>query len=141
MKKKIHRLEGIESYDFGLVGLSTPENDYRITWILNNAMGYSLSRDEDLRLKHKRLEEPQTFHQFRYFDEDTLLLYRLISNKCEHGYLLEEMTNVDFLVQVSGELPSGFIDTLARDLNALPEVSLAFRIDPAGLKSRDRLLM
>ena len=141
MPKKIHPLQEKESYDFGLIGLSTPENDYRISWVLNNSMGYSLARLEDMEIYHKKLDVPQAFHQFSYYDEDTLLLYRLISNRCENGYLLEEMSNIDYLFQVSGEFEEKFISGLVKKLNNLREVTLAFPVDPTTLKSRKKLLL
>lgn len=139
MPKKIHILKEKESYEFGLIGISSPENDYRISWILNNSKGYRLVRHEDLEVHHKRLDDLQRFHQFRYFDEEALLLYRLISNKCENGYLLEEMPKIDFLLQICGELEEGFIDALVKELNGVGEISLAFRIEPGTLKSKKRL--
>lgn len=139
MPKKIHILKEKENYEFGLIGISSPENDYRMCWILNNSQGYQLSRHEDLEVHHKRLEDNQRFHQFRYFDEETLLLYRLISNKCENGYLLEEIPRIDYLIQICGEVEEGFIDALVKKLNGLEEISLAFRIQPDTLKSRKRL--
>ena len=141
MPKKIHTLKEKESYNFGLIGISSPENDYRISWILNNTMGYRLVKQEDLEVYHKRLEDTQAFHQFRYNDEETLLLYRLISNRCENGYLLEEMSNIDYLIQVSGEFNEKFIGVLVKKLNTLKEVTLAFPVDPATLKSRKKLLL
>jgi len=140
MPKKIHILKEKEFYDFGLIGISSPENDYRISWILNHALGYRLTRETDLELPHKKLEEPQIFHQFRYFDEEALLHYRLISNKCENGFLLEEMPRIDYLIHVSGELEEGFIGSLVRKLNGLEGIALAFQLDPGSLKSRKRLL-
>jgi hypothetical protein len=141
MPKKIHTLLEKESYDFGLIGLSTPENDYRLSWVLNNAMSYKLVRKEDLEIYHKKLDDPQVFHQFSYFDDETLLLYRLISNRCENGYLLEEMSNIDYLIQVSGEFEEKFIAVLVKKLNALKEITLAFPVDATTLKSRKKLLL
>jgi len=140
MPKKIHTLKEKESYDFGLIGISSPENDYRISWILNNTMGYRLVKEEDLEVYHKRLEDPQAFHQFRYNDEDTLLLYRLISNKCENGYLLEELTNIDYLIQVIGDMGKGFINEMVKSLNKVEGITLAFPIDPFTLKSKKKLI-
>jgi hypothetical protein len=141
MTKRIHILKEKESYDFGLIGISSPENDYRISWILNNALGYSFVRVADLELPHKKLDDLQKFHQFRYLDEQTLLIYRLISNKCENGYLLEEMPRIDYLILVNGEMEGGFIGTLAKKMNGLEGITLAFQLEPASLKSRKRLLL
>ena len=140
MPKKIHKLSENESYDFGLIGISSPEYDFRLCWIINNTLGFNLHRQDDLEIWHKGLDDTQVFQQFRYYDEDTLLSYRLICNKCENGYLLEEMTNVDYLIQVSGDLDQNFINKLIKKLNALEDIALAFPLDPSLLKSRKKLL-
>lgn len=140
MSKKIHKLNVNESYDFGLIGIASPENDYRISWTINNTLGFKLVRHDDLEIWHKLLDDPQSFHQFRYYDEETLLQYRLIANKCENGYLLEEMTNVDFLIQISGEMEGDHLKGLIKELNNLEGITLAFPLDPAVLKSRKKLL-
>ncbi|MFC2081009.1 IPExxxVDY family protein [Bacteroidota bacterium] len=141
MSKKIHKLKQTESYDFGLVAISSPENDYRISWVLNNSFGYNLIRQEDLKVFHERLEDLQEFSQFLYFDEETLLLYRLISNKCENGYLLEEINKIDYVLQISGEMDESFLDGLVKDLNSMEDITLAIKIDPANLKSKKKLLL
>ena len=140
MPKKIHKLNETESYDFGLIGIASPENDYRIIWTINNTMGFSFVRQDDLEIWHKLLDDPQAFHQFRFFDEETLLSYRLITNKSENGYLLEEMTNVDYLIQIAGEFDPGYIENLVKNFNKLKEITLAFPLDPSKLKSRKKLL-
>ncbi len=140
MPKKIHKLNETESYDFGLIGIASPEYDYRLSWIINNALEFNLAREDELEIWHKLLDDPQTFQQFRYYDEDSLLSYRLISNKCENGYLLEEMTNIDFLIQVSGDMDQHFMNKLVKKLNALEGITLAFPLDPSDLKSRKKLL-
>lgn len=140
MPKKKHKLNETESYDFGLIGIASPENDYRIIWTINKSFGIGFIRQDDLEIWHKLLDEPQTFHQFRFFNEETLITYRLLTNKCENGYLLEEMSNVDFLIKIDGEFDPGFIDKLVKDLNSLKEITLAFPLDASSLKSRKKLL-
>jgi len=140
MPKKIHKLNEYESYDFGLIGIATAEYDYRLSWTLNNVLGFNLVRQDDLEIWHKLLEDPQTFPQFRYYDEDTLLSFRLIANKSENGYLLEEMTNVDFLIQINGDMDQDYINKLVKKLNALEGITLAFPLNPSNLKSRKKLL-
>ena len=49
MPRKIHTLKEKEGFDFGLIGISSPENDYRISWIINNTLGYKLARREGSR--------------------------------------------------------------------------------------------
>jgi len=141
MPKKIHKLTDKDVYDFGLVGISSPENDYRISWIINNSLGYRLTRQENLVVYHKRLDEPQTFAQFLYFDEEVLLQYRLLANKCNFGYLLEELNNIDYLLQVSGELNEKLMNDLVNALKSVDGIRMAFRINPSSLKSKEKLLI
>ncbi len=140
MSKKIHKLSEKEDYPFELAGISSPENDYRLTWSLNNSLGIRLIRMDNLEIYHKRLDDKQTFPQFEYFDEETLLQYRLISNRSETGYLLKEMTKIDYLLQISGDLDEGWMENLIKKLNSVDGIILAFPIDPASLKSRNKLL-
>lgn len=140
MSKKIHKLNVNEHYDFGLIGIASPENDYRLIWAINNTMGFSFVKHSDLEIWHKLLQDPQSFPQFRFLDEETLISYRLIANKSENGYLLEEMTNIDYLIQITGEMDSGYIEKLVKNLNTLDGVTLAFPLDPTRLKSRIKLL-
>jgi hypothetical protein len=138
--KKIHKLTDSGEYRFRLAGISSAENDYRLCWSLNQVLGIHLAKTANLEIFNKRLEGMQAFSQFDYFDEETLLLYRLISNRSTNGYLLEEMTNLDYLLQITGEMEDSGMETLVKKLNSLEGIILAFPIDPASLKSRKKLL-
>ncbi len=141
MPRKIHKLTEKQDLDFALVGISSDENDYHLSWSLNKACKLQLSKQDNLEVFHKRLDEKQEFAQFQYFDENSLILYRLLSNRSETGYLLEELTNVDYILQVSGDRESGFTDRLIGQLNTIDSVRLTFEIDPRGLKSGGKLIL
>ena len=141
MPRKIHKLTEKKELDFALIGITSPENDYRLSWTLNNNCGLQLSKKENLEVFHKRLDDKQEFSQFQYYDDNSLVLYRLISNRSEKGYLLEEMTNVDYIFQVSGDLDNGLTDQLVSKLKSLDCITHAFRIDPSGVKSARKLVL
>jgi hypothetical protein len=141
MPKKIHKLNEKKDLDFALIGIASTENDYRLSWTLNKTFGLQLSRKENLEVFHKALDGKQEFSQFHYYDDNSLILYRLVSNRSEKGYLLEEMINVDYILQVSGDMDSEITDQLLGKLKALECVTLAFKIDPAGLKSVRKLAL
>jgi hypothetical protein len=140
MPKKIHKLTEKEDYRFKLAGISSAENDYKLSWSLNHFLGINLIRINNLEIFHKRLDDKQAFSQFEYIDEETLLQYRLISNRSVNGYLLEEMTNLDYLLQISGDLDDGWLKDLIEKINSIDGIILAFPLDPATLKSRKKLL-
>lgn len=140
MPKKVHKLSEKEEYHFKLAGISSAENDYKLSWSLNQILGINLVRLENLEVYHKRLDDKQSFSQFEYFDEETLVQYRLISNRSVNGYLLEEMTNLDYLLQISGDMDEGWLENLIEKMNGIDGIILAFPLDPTTLKSRKKLL-
>ena len=140
MPKKVHKLTEKEDYRFRLAGISSAENDYRLSWALNQVLGINLVRMDNLEIYHQRLDDRQSFSQFEYFDEESLLHYRLISNKSANGYLLEEMTNLDYLLQVSGDMDETWLDELIKKIKGMEGIILVFPIDPTSLKSRKKLL-
>ena len=139
MPKKVHKLTEKEDYRFRLVGISSAENDYKLCWSLNQILGINLARIDNLEIYHKRLDDKQTFSQFEYFDEETLLQYRLISNRSVNGYLLEEMTKLDYLLQISGDMDEGWLESLIEKMNSIYGIILAFPLYPTKMKSRKKL--
>ena len=139
MPKKVHKLTDKEDYRFKLAGISSAENDYKLSWSLNQILGINLVRIDNLDIYHKRLDDKQAFSQFEYFDEETLIQYRLISNRSVNGYLLEEMTNLDYLLQITGDLDEGSLEYLMEKMNSIDGIILAFPLDPTTLKSRKKL--
>lgn len=139
MPKKVHKLTEKEDYRFGLAGISSAENDYKLSWSLNQILGINLVRIGNLEVYHKRLDDKQAFSQFEYSDEETLIQYRLISNRSINGFLLEEMTNLDYLLQISGDTDEGWLESLIEKMNKIDGIILAFPLDPNTLKSRKKL--
>ena len=139
MPKKIHKLTEKEEYRFKLAGISSAENDYRISWSLNQNLGINLVRINNLEIYHKRLDDIQAFAQFVYVDEETLIQYRLISNRSVNGFLLEEMTNLDYLLQITGDTDEGWMELLMAKMNRIEGIILAFPLDPNTLRSRKKL--
>lgn len=140
MPKKVHKLTVKEDYHFRLAGISSAENDYKLSWSLNQILGINLVRINNLEIFHKRLDDKQAFSQFEYFDEETMIQYRLISNRSVHGFLLEEMTNLDYLLQISGETDTSWLELLIEKMNSIEGIILAFPLNPMTLKSRKKLL-
>ena len=140
MPKKVHKLTEKEDYRFKLAGISSAENDYKLSWSLNQFLGINLIRIDNLEIYHKRLDDKQAFSQFEYVDEETLLQFRLISNRSVNGYLLEEMTNLDYLLQISGDIDDRWMEDLIAKMNSIDGIILAFPLDPTTLKSRKKLL-
>ncbi len=141
MKKKSHKLAVEPDYRFILIGISSHENDYHLCWAINQKLNLSLQKRANYVLFHPKLKTNQEFSFYAYEDEESFLTYYLLSNRCDDGFLVEEFRNIDFLMQVHGDLPVKAQEKLIRDLRSIPVISTSFAMDPATLKSRDRLLI
>ena len=140
MKKKL-TLNYQPELEFTLIGISSHENDYHLSWVLNQKLGLQFIKANNLVILQPESELSQEFPVFNYEDEDALLVYNLISNKCEQGYLISEFKNIDFFLQISGEINKGFLDQLLEKLRNSGAVNASFVLDPKKIKSAEKLIL
>lgn len=141
MKKgKSIKLNYKPELEFSLIGISSHENDYHLSWAINKHLELNLTRSDNLCLMNKQHEIVQEFAVSSYEDEESMLLYNLISNSGEKGFLFIELRNIDYFLQIYGELSENQLITLQNQLNEIDIVSASFIIDPGSLKSPDKLL-
>ena len=95
MMKRKTRLNYQPEWSFLLIGISSHENDYHLSWAINTNLGFHLVRDTDQVVPGKKQGEVQHFSVFTYDDQDALMLYNLISNTSEDGFLIPEYKNID----------------------------------------------
>ncbi len=137
-KKKIVRLQIGETNGFALIGISSHENDYRLVWAMNNAFSFQFTRIENLVIFNQKLNTDLEFSRFIFTDEDKYLTYHLISNRCPDGFLFPEIKNLDYLLQITGELDSKHLALILKELKKVGIVSATFMIDPKQLKDVER---
>ena len=103
-KGKSIKLNYKPKLEFSLIGISSHENDYHLSWAINKHLLLNLTRSENLSIMNKQHEIVQVFAVSSYDDEETMLLYNLISNSGEKGFLFPELRNIDYFLQIYGEL-------------------------------------
>lgn len=140
-KKKIVKLQIGETNSFTLIGISSHENDYRLVWAMNNVFSFQFTRTENLVIFNQKLSTDLEFSRFIFSDEDKYLTYHLISNRCPDGFLFPEIKNLDYLLQITGEMDEMQLATLIRNLKKTGIISATFLIDPKQLKDADRKLI
>ena len=126
--------------EFQLIGISSHENDYHLSWAINRNMGLNLTRSENLSIYNKQLKGQQEFSVFSFNNEDNFILYNLISNTGVNGFLFPEMRNIDFFLQIYGESDAKIILKLNTKLNKINIINTSFIIDPKSLKVPEKLL-
>jgi len=141
MKKKSHKLSVEPDYRFFLIGISSHENDYHLCWSINQKLNLNLQKTVNYISFNPKLKDNQEFSNFTFEDEERLLSYHLLSNRCDNGFLVEEFRNIDFLILVYGELTKDTKEKLIQELKEISIISTCFTLEPQTLKSRDRLLI
>ncbi len=141
MAVKKHKLDLAIQADFCLLGMVADEPDYKLCWMINNALGMAFEKLDDLKLFHRKLQEDQFFSIFGYQDEDALLSYRIINNKSDRGFFLDELKNLDFLVHIQGEITTDKINSFLHQSAALPPVRMCVPVDLNRIRNKERLLL
>ena len=104
-----------------IIGISSHENDYRLSWSINEQMGLTFVQSDDLVTK-----AGNEFTCFIHEDEDQKIL--LVSNRCDNSFLLEKYKNFDFILKFDTELNETETFAWLRDLRKVPLVSAVFPI-------------
>ena len=141
MAVRKHKLDLAMDEDFCLLGVVTDEPDYRLCWLINQCLRMNFEKQDDLQLFHTKLKEEQVFSLFHYFDEDALISFRIISNRAENGYYLDELKNIDYLVHIQGEINTSRINDFMSSVGALEPVRMCVPSDLSRIKNKERLLL
>lgn len=138
MGKKVHKLEIDEPKDGLLIGIVSNENDYRLSWQINQYLQISLVRLENLSLKQK--DKEHQFVQYAYNDEDRFLQFSFLKNKSpENTYFISEQKSCDYFLYVQGSVYEEEYSKIIRKIKEIPDVSFVIKIDAGKLKSRKNL--
>lgn len=141
MGKKKHRLDLAIEEDFCLLGVVSDEPDYKLCWMINRSLDMNFEKQDDLQLFHRKLDEDQFFSHFSFHDNDSLITFRIIKNRTENGYFLEELKNIDYLVHIQGEISAAGISNFMHSVSELGTVRMCVPTDLSRIKNMERLLL
>ena len=139
MKKKKHKLTFQLDFNFFLLGISSSENDYHLSWKINKALEINLKRSSDHTIKKKEIE--QVFLVYTLYDDDAYLQYSLISNKSENGFLIEELRNIDYFLKIHDDLSENQKQHLTSSIMNINGVTGVFKLNINTLKSKNKLII
>lgn len=127
--------------DFCLLGLVSDEPDYKLCWLINRTLRMNFEKMDDLVLFHKKLVKEQDFSIFQYEDEEAMITFRIIKNRTDKGFYLEELKNLDYLIHIQGEINTLKISHFMLALGGLDPVRMCVPCDLSRIKNHDRLLL
>ncbi len=141
MGVKRHKLDLAIEEDFCLLSVVTDEPDYKLCWMINHTLDMNFEKQEELQLFHRKLDEEQVFSLFSYHDNDAMISYRIIRNRAENGYFLDELKNIDYLIHIQGEINTTRISNFMLSVGALEPVRMCVPSDLSRIKNKERLLL
>ena len=126
-------------FDFSLFGISSHVANYRLAWGMNKLFEIKLERIDDIDLSFD-LNKKGNFSLYRSDDDESYTTFHLLSNRCDIGYLIPELKQIDFFVQYWGPMSQKELVSFKDELREIPSVLATIQIDPMQLKSRNNLL-
>jgi len=120
-KRNIYKLKTDSQTVFTIIGISSHENDYRLSWNINEHTGLSFSQNDSL-----VTDSGKEFTRFVHEDEEQKMT--LLSNRCDNGFLLEKHKNIDFILKFDMHLSEGKISEWLCNLKKVPLISTAYHI-------------
>jgi hypothetical protein len=126
--------------DFVLIAVTTSQKDYRICYLINKYLNVDFVKCADLAIDISETLPPAFFSLYRYRTGGAETDYYFIANKGSEGYLIPEMSKVDFFLMIKNHIDENDLDKLIPALNKIPEIVAAAKIDPKKIKSRENLL-
>lgn len=134
MQKKNHKLDGNHELPFVLIALSCSESLLKTAWSINKNLDINLKESEIL--IHAKENPSNTFPVFCDRESSDMLFYSLISNKSSSIQLIKELPNIDFILEISGELRRPDILKIIKEIKQIPGIVAAIEINSEKIKRK-----
>ena len=133
-------LEEDISFNFYLIGISSHYHDYRLCWAINKLLSFDLERSEnEIVILERKGKELLAFPAFNFLCPESEVLFELIANRNEDGYLIPEMKQADYFLKID-DFYDNSVSELVKKLRSITMVNMAFQIDPENLNSKYNLI-
>jgi hypothetical protein len=129
LNRKTHKLKKNNSKKCWLIGLSSHQNDYRLSWALNNALDITLNIDSPLTISEKRHNRRLQFSVFSFEEPAKEQILKLVSNRTENGFLLPRFSSIDFFICLSGKFSGREINDIIENIKEISFVLTAYLLD------------
>ena len=137
MSKTIFRIEPV--IDFKLIGISSHQKDYRLCWAINKHLGLELAKEKDLELNLKKSKENYHFSAYMCKTDDGSKEIFLLANRSGNNFLIPDLKNVDYFLQIYGPVSSNELKAMILDLKKINLVLMAYEVQVEDLKAKDNL--
>ena len=123
--------------NFKLLGIATAERDYRLCYMLTEALGWEITRLPNHEIELRERTTKFSVGTFKCLQPLTGSVFYLFANKHNGELLLPEAGNFDYLLKTEGAYKG--IKDLLKKIKQIDAVLTAAEIAVKTLKNYDRL--
>jgi hypothetical protein len=127
--------------DFVLIAITAPLKDYVFCHQINTRLNLDFAKVEDHEVYFNIDEPPLAFSRYYFYIEQGDNEFYIINNRNSEGFLIPEMSRVDFFMIIHSYIDKEDLRYILTGLNKLPDIQVAAQIDPYKLKSKENLVM
>jgi hypothetical protein len=127
--------------DFVLIAITAPLKDYVFCHQINTRLNLDFVKVEDHEVYFNIDEPPLSFSRYYFYIEQGDNEFYIINNRNSEGFLIPEMSRVDFFMIIHSYIDKEDLRYILTGLNKLPDIQVAAQIDPYKLKSKENLVM
>lgn len=139
-KQKKYTLDFEQTYDFDMIGICSHHSDYRLAWGINQNLSIQLCKcDEDYIVTNKKGGVVSSHSMYEYRDEENRSDFFLVKNKHLGKFLVHETPTIDFFLFLCANDRLD-VDTIAKQLKAVPSVLGVYTFDPHDIGSAEHLV-
>ncbi len=135
MKPKIYTIS--EEKDFKLIAISSHLSDYKISWLLNQALKTKFQQSEDLLVVKIATQNVQSKFTTFKFEDEADIIYTLYSIRSDNDILLKSIKNIDYVIKFQGHISDTEIENILGKIKKLNNILTAFKIDFKELKNKE----
>lgn len=137
-QRKSHKLEGSHELPFVLIAISCSESLLKMAWNINRKLNINL-KEFETSIQSK--DNPDSnFPVFCDHHSSEVLFYNLIANKSFNNLLVKELPNIDYILELTGELKKTEIALIIKDLKQIQGIIAAIEISAEKIKRKSAFI-
>lgn len=127
MTKK-HVLQHAYEHHFKAIGITSPQKDYRMCWLLNNHIGIDLKRVSDFIYAPLGSDKELCFSVYHFEKPSMFLHINLLTNRSEEYSLFAQPKNIDFLLLYKNPSEQLKLEEALKSIRKISQIQAAYML-------------
>ena len=137
---KLSQLETDFEHLDAFIGISSHLRDYRLAHLINQSLGFSLEKTDDLPAFNAKSDKPSFFSCYIFDDCEKQLTYFLLSNPGSEGLLVPSQKEAGYFLLMRGLVSIEMEAAMVLQLKNVPNVLTVYPIDQYKIPNIELLL-